>query len=197
MPWVDRTPRPEALLRYLILGRTDDIAGETMLAGIRALPPGHWAEWDGASLTQHRYYRVETPVRRATITDVREHLTRAIGEQLVGDVPVGAMVSGGLDSSAVALIADRARLEAGVSSKIHLFAYHDDLAEQDENRYQRSVLEAMKSPHEVHWVSSTPTRLADEFARYVHHQEEPYADVSSYAEYTIAAEAARHGVKVL
>jgi asparagine synthase (glutamine-hydrolysing) len=197
LPWVDRTPRPEAMLRYLILGRTDDIPGETMLAGIRALPPGHWAEWDGVTLTEHRYYRAGTTVPPTTIADVRTELERAIGEQLVGDVPVGAMVSGGLDSSAVALIADRARLEGGVSSKIHLFAYHDALAEQDERPYQRAVLEAMKSPHEVHWVSSTPALLAADFERYVHHQEEPYGDVSSYAEYTIAAEAARHGVKVL
>ncbi len=197
LPWVDRAPRPEAMLRYLILGRTDDIPGETMLAGIRVLPPGHWAEWDGATLTEHRYYRAGVQVPSSTIADVRAELERAIGEQLVGDVPVGAMVSGGLDSSAVALIADRARLEGGVSSKIHLFAYHDALAEQDERPYQRSVLEAMKSPHEVHWVSSTPARLAADFERYVHHQEEPYGDVSSYAEYTIAAEAAGHGVKVL
>ncbi|MEO5726915.1 MAG: asparagine synthase (glutamine-hydrolyzing) [Byssovorax sp.] len=197
LPWVDRTPRPEAMLRYLILGRTDDVPGETMLAGIRALPAGHWAEWDGASLTEHRYYRAGTPVPRTTVTDVREHLERAVTEQLVGDVPVGAMVSGGLDSSTVALLADRARLEGGVSSKIHLFAYHDERAEHDERAYQRAVLEAMKSPHEVHWVTSTPARLAADYERYVHHQEEPYGDISSYAEYTIAHEAARHGVKVL
>lgn len=197
LPWVDRTPLPAAMLRYLILTRTDDIPGETMLAGIRALPAGCWAEWDGAELSEHRYYRAETPVPRTTIADVRGELERAVTEQLVGDVPIGAMVSGGLDSSAVALLADRARLEGGIASKLHLFAYHDDLAEKDERPYQRAVLEAMKSPHEVHWVSSTPARLAADYERYVHHQEEPYGDVSSYAEYTIAAEAARHGVKVL
>lgn len=197
LPWVDRTPRPEAMLRYLILQRTDDIPGETMLAGIRALPAGHWAEWDGQKLTEHPYYRAETPVPRTTLADVKAHLERAVQEQLVGDVPLGAMVSGGLDSSSVALLADRARLEGGVTSKIHLFAYHDDLAEMDERPYQRAVLEAMKSPHEIHWVSSTPARLALEHERYIHHQEEPYGDVSSYAEYTIAHEAARHGVKVL
>ncbi len=62
LPWVDRAPRPEAMLRYLILGRTDDVPGETMVAGIRALPAGHWAEWDGSSLQEHRYYRAGTPV---------------------------------------------------------------------------------------------------------------------------------------
>ena len=55
----------------------------------------------------------------------------------------------------------------------------------------------IRSPHEVHWVSSSPAALADGFERYVRHQEEPYADVSSYAEYCLAAEAQRSGVKVL
>src|SRR5262249_29056032 len=133
----------------------------------------------------------------ATVAGIRAELERAVSEQLIGDVPIGAMVSGGLDSSTVALMADRAREAAKVRAPIHLFAYHDALAEADERPYQRAVLSAFKSPHEVHWVSSSPAALSDAFERYIHHQEEPYADVSSYAEYCIAEEAARHGVKVV
>jgi len=195
--WVDRAPRPEAMLRYLVLSRTDDVPGETMLAGVRCLPPGHWAEWDGASLRVHRYYRADVGAAPCTIEALRDELARAVAVQLVGDVPIGAMVSGGVDSSAVALLADRARVAAGAGEALHLFAYHDALAEADERPYQRAVLDAMKSPHEVHWVSGSPERLAAELDRYVHHQEEPYGDVSSYAEYCIAREAADHGVKVL
>ncbi|MFO0755029.1 MAG: asparagine synthase (glutamine-hydrolyzing) [Byssovorax sp.] len=197
LPWVDRRPRPEALLRYLALGRTDDVPGETMLAGVHMLPAGHWAEYSGQDLTLHRYYRARVDVPASTITAVRRRLILAVGEQLVGDVPLGATVSGGLDSSSVALLADRARLAAGASTKLHLFAYHDALAEQDERQYQHAVLSAMQSPHEVHWVSSSPDELAQGFERYIHHQEEPYADISSYAEHAIAREAAKVGVKVL
>ena len=197
LDWVDRAPRPEAMLRYLILSRTDDIPGETMLRGVRSLPPGHYAEWNGRAFVIRRYYRADTAAPRASVAEVRAELERAVEEQLVGDVPIGAMVSGGLDSSSVALLADKARREAGVSARLHLFAYHDELAEQDERAYQRAVLEAMQSPHEVHWVSSSPAALGAAFDRYVHHQEEPYGDVSSYAEYCIAEEAARSGVKVV
>jgi len=195
--WVDRAIRPEAALRYLALGRTDDVPGETMIAGIRSLPPGHFAEWDGVSLRVQRYYRAGVSVPPSTIALVRERLERAVAAQLVGDVPVGAMVSGGLDSSTVALLADRARTREGAVEPLHLFAYHDALAEKDERAYQNAVIEAMKGPHRVHWVSSTPDELHRHFDLYIHHQEEPYGDVSSYAEYCIAREAARHGVKVI
>jgi asparagine synthase (glutamine-hydrolysing) len=197
LDWVDRSPLPTAMLRYLILSRTDDIPGETMLRGVRSLPPGHYAAWDGKALVIRCYYRADTAAPRASVAEVRVELERAVEEQLVSDVPIGAMVSGGLDSSSVALLADRARRAAGVSTRLHLFAYHDALAEHDEREYQRAVIEAMQSPHDVHWVSSSPAALAAVFDRYVHHQEEPYGDVSSYAEYCIAEEAARSGVKVV
>jgi asparagine synthase (glutamine-hydrolysing) len=197
LDWVDRSPRPEAMLRYLVLSRTDDVPGETLLAGVRSLPAGHWAEWDGSALRVHRYYRAEAEATPTTIEMVRDELSRAVAEQLVGDVPIGAMVSGGLDSSSVALLADRARAAANVSTRIHLFAYHDTLAEFDERLYQRAVLSSFTSPHEVHWITSSPAELGAAFERYIHHQEEPYGDVSSYAEYCIAAEAARQGVKVM
>jgi asparagine synthase (glutamine-hydrolysing) len=197
LPWVDSTASLDAMLRFLVLGRTDDVPGETLLAGIRSLPAGHRAVWDGRELRITRYDRIDTEVPESGPAEIRQELERAVEEQLVSDVPIGATVSGGLDSSTVALLADRARIRRGESSVLHLFAYHDRAAEQDESDYQRAVLAAMKSPHEVHWVSSSPAELCARFDRYVHHQEEPYGDVSSYAEYCLAEEAARSGVKVL
>src|SRR4030095_13295660 len=111
--------------------------------------------------------------------------------------PVGATVSGALDSSSVVALADRARLARCDVTTLHLFAYHDERAEQDESLYQRSVIDSVRSPHEVHWVSSSPAAFVERFERYVHHQEEPYENVSSYAEYCLAEEARRSGVKVL
>lgn len=197
LDWVDRSPVPAAMLRYLALGRTDDVPGETMLEGVRSLPAGHWAEWDGRSLSVHRYYRADVDAAPSSIEALRAELERAVAMQLVGDVPIGATVSGGLDSSTVALLADRARVAEKSGETLHLFAYHDALAEQDERPYQRAVLAEMKSPHRVHWVTSSPPELLSGFDRYIHHQEEPYGDASSYAEHCIAREAAAHGVKVL
>jgi asparagine synthase (glutamine-hydrolysing) len=120
-----------------------------------------------------------------------------VDEQLVSDVPLGATVSGGLDSSTVVLLADHARVRRDDGTTLHLFAYHDDRAEEDERLYQAAVLDSIRSPHAVHWVSSSPQAMAARFDHYVHHQEEPYADVSSYAEYCLAEAARQSGVKVL
>jgi len=195
--WVDATPSIAAATRYLAMGRTDDVPEETMLAGIRSLPAGHWASWDGREIRTMRYHRIDVDPPRSTVERLRAELDRAVDEQLVSDVPLGATVSGGLDSSTVVALADRARVRRADGTTLHLFAYHDTRAEQDERIYQRAVLDAVRSPHEVHWVTSSPQALAGRFAHYVQHQEEPFADVSSYAEYCLAEEARRSGVKVL
>ena len=201
LPWVDATPSIDPMLRFLAMGRTDDVPEETMLAGIRSLPACHWASWDGRELSVARYDRIrDEPAAEAlepAIAQLRAELDRAVDEQLISDVPVGATVSGGLDSSTVVALADRARVARQDRTTLHLFAYHDDGAEQDERAYQRAVLSSIRSPHEVHWVSSNPAALLAGFTRYVRHQEEPYADVSSYAEYCLAGEAQKSGVKVL
>jgi asparagine synthase (glutamine-hydrolysing) len=201
LPWVDATPSIDPMLRFLAMGRTDDVPEDTMLAGIRSLPACHWACWDGSELRVTRYDRIGAPpagpAHESGTGPLRLELERAVDEQLVSDVPVGATVSGGLDSSSVVALADRARLARHDVTTLHLFAYHDERAEQDESVYQRSVIDSVRSPHAIHWVSSSPAALVERFARYVHHQEEPYENVSSYAEYCLAEEARRSGVKVL
>jgi len=197
LPWVDRRPDEDALWRFLVLGRTDDLPGRTMLRHLAQLPAGHYARWDGEGLDIQRFFRATPRMTPRTTTvgiaDLREELSTAVTSQLVSDVPIGATVSGGLDSSTVALYADRAHDRP----PLHLFAFHDALAEVDERLYQRAVLDAAHQPKVVHWVSSSPAAFANDFDLYVHHQEEPYGDLSSYAEWCLARAARTAGVKVL
>ncbi len=197
LTWLDRTPSERAMLRYLLMGRTDEVPGECMLEGVRSLEPGHFLVWDGTVARKTRYCRIPVDVPPASVSDVRRELERCITEQLVADVTVGCMVSGGLDSSTVLALADRARVEAGTREPMHLFAYHDSQAESDEREFQQAAIEAVQSPKVVHWISSSPRQLGAELDSYVEHQEEPYGDVSSYAEYCIARRAKESGVKVL
>jgi asparagine synthase (glutamine-hydrolysing) len=97
-----RRMRPEALLDYLVQGYVGgpDAAWE----GMRRLGPGHVLSWDGRGDPDVRpYWDLPLDLRGpAEEGEVLEWLDRVVRDQLVSDVPLGAFLSGGIDSSAVA-----------------------------------------------------------------------------------------------
>lgn len=89
---------------YLSFGNS--LGRSTLYRGIRRLLPGHWLEFDGESLREHTYWTPPAELREAPDPDacasgVRDRLTVAVRRQLVSDVPIGAFLSGGVDSTAV------------------------------------------------------------------------------------------------
>src|SRR6266540_3634320 len=87
----------------------------TIFREVRKLPPGHVLVWHGADVSLRRYARPRPvpadQVRRdgeeALATELRERLRDSVRAHLVSDVPVGVMLSGGIDSSALAALAAR------------------------------------------------------------------------------------------
>ena len=100
------------LLSYLALGAVQEPM--TIVDGVRCLPAGHYAIYDGGELRVRRYWSLEQCYRREArglgnrleaVEQVRAALVGAIGRRLVSDVPVGIFLSGGLDSSAITALA--------------------------------------------------------------------------------------------
>ncbi len=94
----------EALASYLTFLWVPDPA--TMLAGIEKLPPGHCATYRDGELRIRPYYEVEFNPdygrsEESFIEEVRETVQQAVRRQMVSDVPLGAFLSGGVDSGAV------------------------------------------------------------------------------------------------
>ena len=93
----------EALDHYLAFGYVP--APMTMFRGIRKLPPAHTLVFDGTSVRVERYWEpradVEEGSEDAYAEKVFHALTRAVRKRLVADVPVGAFLSGGVDSSII------------------------------------------------------------------------------------------------
>lgn len=83
--------------------------GHAVLTGIEEVLPATIVRWDRRGVHQHRYWALEARPhqhdRLTTVDHVRQLLERAVREQSVADVPIGALCSGGLDSSAVAALA--------------------------------------------------------------------------------------------
>jgi len=106
-PWVDRSLDPAALDAYVDLFYVPPPL--SIFAGIRQLPPGHWLEWKDGAVRIERYWdAVPTIDERLDLdswVEMAEPLVRdAIRLQTRSDVPLGAFLSGGLDSSTIVAV---------------------------------------------------------------------------------------------
>lgn len=103
-----REPDPAAMHEYLWFGNA--LGTRTMFAGVRELEAGHYMRCTAGGCRIEAYWRIED-VSRVTATEaeaceaVRDRLRRSVHGQLVADVPVGIMLSGGIDSSAITAFA--------------------------------------------------------------------------------------------
>ncbi|TQF06726.1 asparagine synthase (glutamine-hydrolyzing) [Kitasatospora acidiphila] len=91
--------------------------GHAIYRGMAELKPGHWLQVRREGLTVHQYWRLgareHTDDLPTTIATVRELLTDTVRRQLIADVPLCSLLSGGLDSSAVTALAARGLAAAG------------------------------------------------------------------------------------
>ncbi|HJQ19447.1 MAG TPA: asparagine synthase (glutamine-hydrolyzing) [Gemmatimonadaceae bacterium] len=134
----------DGMRSYLAYGSVQEPL--TLVRGVRSLPPGATAVIGEHGVTAHRYYELPAPLPQQngrTTEDVRERLVQAVGSQLVADVPLGAFLSGGIDSSAIALLMRR-----GGTSDVRTFnvCFRDDVA-LDERRYARLAADAAGATH--------------------------------------------------
>lgn len=100
----------EGLLEIFMLGPTHT-PGSGVFKGIMELRPGYCAKYNRRGLRLSRYWRLESRIHKDGLTEtaahVRELFCDAVKRQLVSDVPLGALLSGGLDSSAITAVASR------------------------------------------------------------------------------------------
>lgn len=181
---------PVALHDYLSF---DYVPGpRTMFEGIHKLPAGHLLTWAGATRLR-RYWDVPRQQRAPShnveelSAQLRGLLEDAVRENMVSDVPVGAFLSGGLDSSVV--VALMARISA---EPIRTFSVGFQERSYNELPYARQVAEQYGTRH--HEVVVEP-RIEHVIHAIVDHFDEPFADSSAVATYYVSEVARRH-VKV-
>jgi asparagine synthase (glutamine-hydrolysing) len=197
-PGMPRRPNLSAIDRYLALAYVP--APETAFVGIRKLPPAHYliidlpAEGSLGEPQPIRYWhlpRPRAPQRgRPTAELCRElvqRLEEAVRLRLVSDVPLGAFLSGGIDSSAV--VAMMAQTGAG---PVKTFTIGFSAKEYDETRFARMVAERYATDHEELIVEPDAVAVLPQL---VWHYGEPFADPSAIPTYYVA-ELARRRVAV-
>src|SRR5882724_384091 len=197
-PGLPRAPDLSAIDRYLTLGYVP--SPQTAFAGISRLPPAHYLVVDArpeGGLSEPelvRYWRLPEPRsarRHRTAAELRheliERLEEAVRLRLVSDVPLGAFLSGGVDSSAV--VAMMARAGGG---KIKTFSIGFSAREYDETRYARIVAQRYGTDHEELVVEPDAVSV---LPRLAWHFGEPFADPSAIPTYYVS-EIARRKVTV-
>ena len=164
-----------ALHEYLALGYVPDPA--SIYAGVRKLPPGHWLTWSAREgLTVERYW---SPVReevsvsdeRVVIEELRRLIADAVGSHLESEVPLGAFLSGGIDSSTV--VAQMTKLSA---SQVQTFSIGFDDPAFNEAPHAAQVAAALGTKHTELMVRPDADALVEEV---VSTFDEPFGDSSA------------------
>ncbi|MDP3163916.1 MAG: asparagine synthase (glutamine-hydrolyzing) [Hydrogenophaga sp.] len=170
---------------------------QTMFRGVRRLEPGCVMVGNSGSIERvTRYwdtdYTIDESHQEAYFADqLRVLLNDAVHLQTRSDVPIGAYLSGGLDSSVVATLASQY-----VGGRMHLF--HGRFREgpqYDESQYARMTADAI-SGSELHITQPTAADFVADMPRLIYAMDEPVAGPGVFPQYRVSALAAQH-VKVV
>ncbi len=186
-PDVARELEPRAIPAYLTFGYVP--TPYTFYAGVRSLPPGHVLVLDaGREPVVAPYWEAPLPRRPDRVGGasgadaarrVRATLERAVRRRLVSDVPLGAFLSGGIDSSAIVGIMARSS-ERPVDTFTIGF---DDRDGFDERPFARIVARAHRTAHHEQVVSPDVVELVE---RLVWHHDQPFGDSSAVPTFLLA-----------
>jgi asparagine synthase (glutamine-hydrolysing) len=188
---VPREWRPDAIDAYLTLLYVP--APDTIYRAVQKLPPGHILVAEGGRIRVSRYWDLEftgdgDPAREEDYLEELDHLLReAVGLRLVSDVPLGAFLSGGIDSSTVVAYMKEASDRPPVTIAV---GFDDDA--YDEVRHAETVARHLGC--EFHALTANP-QVEDLLPKLAWHFDEPFADSSAVPTYYVSR-AARELVTV-
>src|SRR5688500_13305471 len=195
-PAVDRVIDPAALHSYFAFGYVP--SEMSILRGVRKLPAAHACVYDARSGTTRmwRYWDLpESPVPETVdeeqlVDELESLLADAIKQQLVADVPVGMLLSGGIDSSLVAALAAR---NSGRPVKTFTVGFPGHAA-HDETPYARRVADFYSTEHTELMAEPMTVDLLPELAR---QYDEPLGDSSMLPTYLVSRLIRQHATVAL
>jgi asparagine synthase (glutamine-hydrolysing) len=191
-PQFKREILPSTIDRFLTFGYVP--GEETLLKGIYKLPPGSLMVVKNGKTEVKQYWDLHFSSSSVTLKDAEEQLLEILEESvrlhMIADVPVGFLLSGGVDSTAMLSLASR-KTDRPISSYTVGFA---DSGIADERPFARLAAEKYGSEH--HEISISSKEFADFLPKYVWHMEEPVCEPPAVALYYVS-KLARKYVKVL
>jgi asparagine synthase (glutamine-hydrolysing) len=193
-PGVDRRLDPRGLSQVFTFWTT--LAPRTVFGGIFELPPGHNLVVREGEPRLTRYWQLGYEDLGETVDETQEAerllelLTDATRLRLRADVPVGAYLSGGLDSTVIAALAKRT-----AAGPLRTFSITFDDAEFDESPYQEMARNALGTDHEV--IHCRTEDIGRVFPEVIWHAERPVLRTAPAPMYLLSDLVRRQGYKVV
>ena len=178
----------EAILNYFYFGYVPD--PQTAFRNIHKLPPGHTLEFRNGSVAVKSYWDVpeygtnEQISEEECLGELERRLAEAVQLRLISDVPLGALLSGGVDSSLVVGLMAKA-----TSRPVKTFTIGFDHSEFDETHYARQVAKRFATEH--HELVLKPD-VVGTLEKLTPAMEEPFADSSILPTYYVSCLARQH-----
>jgi asparagine synthase (glutamine-hydrolysing) len=186
-PDIDREVDTEAIHQYLTFSCVP--APLTAFRQIRKLEPGHWLRWKNGEIKTERYWTPDFSNKiKISEEDAVEETLRILREatkmRLISEVPLGAFLSGGVDSSTVvALMAEAS------ASPVKTFSIGFEEQDFSELKYARRVAEHIGAEHHEFIVKPDAVEVLPTL---VEHYGEPFADSSAIPTYYVSKETRKH-----
>lgn len=198
-PGVSRDAHPGAVADFLARG-TNNHVGRSMFADVQELPGAHLAEVSLDATPDVRPVRYwSAPSRQthdlsfdAAAAELRARLEVSVGLHLRSDVPVGTMLSGGVDSSSILMLMRRV---LGPGAELHAFSYRGEDGAVDEGPWMDAARSAARAVW--HEVRLRPDEWAADALAVVAAQGEPFGSLAVYGQRRLFQLAATKGVGVI
>ncbi len=163
----------------------------SIFSAIRKLPPGHWITYESGRTRIGRYWELgqqvdETKDEGTWVQLLRERLFDAVSSHMVSDVPIGAFLSGGLDSGA--MVAMMSRIATG-PVRTFTVGFKTEVGRFDERDAARLVAQKYATDHKECLLESDFTSL---LPKIVAAFDEPFADSSAIPNWLVCEETSQH-----
>ena len=166
----------------------------SIFKSVRKLPPGHLMTWAGGRLEIEQYWQMPATETFAgseeeAVHQLRAVLSDAVRSHMISDVPLGAFLSGGVDSSLVVGLMSELS-----SARVKTFSIGFDEPAFDELEHARRVADHFGTDHHEFVVQPDGVSILD---RLIAHFDEPFADSSAIPTWYVSEMARRHVTVVL
>ena len=188
---IKRTVNPEAL-HYFLTFRCNS-TNETMFKGIYKLPPAHYLIYKNKKIDVKKYwaqnfkplYKTEDYYSKLVL----KRLEESVKMQLISDVPLGAYISGGVDSTAIIALMKKIGVD-----EINTFTVSFGMDKYEEKNYARKVAEHYGTNHREITVNPDTSKL---LPKIIWHLDEPMSDPTSIPVYLLSEKVKKHATVIL